>query len=1170
MSEDDVVEEEYAKQRRQEMEDQKARQRKLRAKTPGLKASGKARAGDIDAVLDDIKDEWGILIDQDFNPVDLALQLLDESSLGRDVDSFLRTKNMLSKALKGSVDKHYEAFAGALPHHTALVNHLDVTQTQIAEARTALLEAKDTLGKKRADLVQLWSRSQTVEEMMRILDQIEHLRSVPDLLESLISEKRLLQAAVLLVRSMKLINKQDMLEIGAVSDLRNYLNTQEVALREILIDELHSHLYLKSFWCESRWAVYTPAQQTFAKIEFEEEGFVSEVKQPPSLTSSPISPTSSRSSRLRRFLDDLALRPNDPPFDVDEQSFHNSTSGMGMSASASTSALGLSTGPSLTSLPTAGLPTGIATTFGSVMTQPPPSRNPEADSFGYIETLLESLAVLGKLGNSLDVVAQKLPGEIYALVDITIAEVEDRAEVGRRGSMLVAASGPSRLDNMLLLTAPGTSTGSMGLGSGIAGVSVVPAAAHSLTHGRNVHLNATSLRLTALESSTKFGDQETLRDFLWTLYSKLDAVAQGLRIVYEVANRIGSRRDFRDSSGAKPGSLFPLAEVWMPVQAEVRTLLTDYVTDEEQSAVSGRNPISSINEVLREGKFSRDRSKPVFRFADTDPKFAANVLRVHEDDLTRVLKDTVPGLVQGLSENAVQATLSAVGTDDRLLGTGQHHRLLVHPDAFHVTLLFQPTLAFLDRIADILPAGLEAARSSSVLLDDFVLKVYLPQLEDKVSLLFHQTVTDLDAFESDSASTRFSPQPLTKASVQLMALINSLCAMLRTTPFHRENYSRLILTVIGQFYQRCSDRFSDLMVVRDDSTSGNGLRVALAAQWAQRAELGPCLSELYKHVQTDHDTMKKYQLCRQETHLQQNILGEQSVGNEDLIPSVRNLSALASLYRSVTWFTAELNTMKSAPEHALSPTTPLNLNPASAITPYTPYLPAIAPVQPNEPLSLPLSSAMALRFQALSMTYAQLAELILYSIRIDIRCRAMHHLELALRRGIYRAEREVSEPDPYIIDLNAELSKCDDCISSTLPETERRFVFEGLGQLLEHLLISNARYIRSANAFGIKKMMRNILALQQNIKTITEDSYDGEFERAKRYYSLFMLSPQDMLDSVRQKQEYSFDEYKTMLDLQCGVDPTEPDGVAQATDRNYNMYVIDLHGLELENSADSA
>ena len=72
-----------------------------------------------------MKDGWEFVIDPDvrgvlsflknmsisdlclsmqFNNVDLALQLLDQSSLGKDIDSFRRTKNKLSKALKGSVD----------------------------------------------------------------------------------------------------------------------------------------------------------------------------------------------------------------------------------------------------------------------------------------------------------------------------------------------------------------------------------------------------------------------------------------------------------------------------------------------------------------------------------------------------------------------------------------------------------------------------------------------------------------------------------------------------------------------------------------------------------------------------------------------------------------------------------------------------------------------------------------------------------------------------------------------------------------------------------------------------------------------------------------------------------------------------------------------------------
>jgi exocyst complex component 4 len=75
-------------------------------------------------VLDRIKDDWEFVIDPDvrfrfyscegyckcndmffqFNPVDLALHILDDSSAGKDIESFRRTKRMLSAALQGSVD----------------------------------------------------------------------------------------------------------------------------------------------------------------------------------------------------------------------------------------------------------------------------------------------------------------------------------------------------------------------------------------------------------------------------------------------------------------------------------------------------------------------------------------------------------------------------------------------------------------------------------------------------------------------------------------------------------------------------------------------------------------------------------------------------------------------------------------------------------------------------------------------------------------------------------------------------------------------------------------------------------------------------------------------------------------------------------------------------------
>ena len=63
-------------------------------------------------------------------------------------------------------------------------------------------------------------------------------------------------------------------------------------------------------------------------------------------------------------------------------------------------------------------------------------------------------------------------------------------------------------------------------------------------------------------------------------------------------------------------------------------------------------------------------------------KLATKALRLHEDGLTRVLNDTMPGLVAGASGDTLHATLTGVGADDRILGVDQHHRLLIRPDAF--------------------------------------------------------------------------------------------------------------------------------------------------------------------------------------------------------------------------------------------------------------------------------------------------------------------------------------------------------------------------------------------------------------------------------------------------------------------------------------------------------
>lgn len=55
----------------------------------------------------------------------------------------------------------------------------------------------------------------------------DHLKDVPHQLETLIGDKKFLQAAHILVRSLRTINKPELAQIGALSDLKLYFKNQE-------------------------------------------------------------------------------------------------------------------------------------------------------------------------------------------------------------------------------------------------------------------------------------------------------------------------------------------------------------------------------------------------------------------------------------------------------------------------------------------------------------------------------------------------------------------------------------------------------------------------------------------------------------------------------------------------------------------------------------------------------------------------------------------------------------------------------------------------------------------------------------------------------------------------------------------------------------------------------
>lgn len=64
--------------------------------------------------------------------------------------------------------------------------------------------------------------------------------------------------------------------------------------------------------------------------------------------------------------------------------------------------------------------------------------------------------------------------------------------------------------------------------------------------------------------------------------------------------------------------------------------------------------------------------------------------------------------------------------------------------------------------------------------------------------------------------------------------------------------------------------------------------------------------------------------------------------------------------------------------------------------------------------------------------------MVLFTMRLEIRCRVICHIDAALSKGNYRIEYDAFEPDPHVMDLNADLVECDEMANETLPSKERR------------------------------------------------------------------------------------------------------------------------------------
>ncbi|QPG77051.1 hypothetical protein FOA43_004449 [Brettanomyces nanus] len=202
---------------------------------------------EVTQMFESIEDDWPELLNQNFNPLQLALRLLDNSSVGDayKYPKFLALKQEFSESLKKAVNTHYMSFNDS-------IGAFGIAVESIAESHGTLMKIKDDLenvdefvGQRASFLTELNSKQRKYSDTIEVLENIGYIRESSEKIDDAISSRDFDMAKKLILESSKIANKYGLWNIATLNSAQVYLQAQSQTLFNSLIDEINDVIYVK-------------------------------------------------------------------------------------------------------------------------------------------------------------------------------------------------------------------------------------------------------------------------------------------------------------------------------------------------------------------------------------------------------------------------------------------------------------------------------------------------------------------------------------------------------------------------------------------------------------------------------------------------------------------------------------------------------------------------------------------------------------------------------------------------------------------------------------------------------------------------------------------------------------------------------------------------------------
>jgi len=570
------------------------------------------------------------------------------------------------------------------------------------------------------------------------------------------------------------------------------------------------------------------------------------------------------------------------------------------------------------------------------------------------------------------------------------------------------------------------------------------------------------------------GDKRLLPQLFSAVVSQLQRVVEAHRLATVAGNRSVTRHKTDHAR-------LDLAEVWSKVQSVIQVLLTDYLDFKtssstlmslsslpQQNSNNFTEPTADINSYFVRRKTARPKKTSLFRFDSSSTALSMNdYLREHV-------------------ENEKE---------------GKEEKILVCPaDPHNITLIFNQLMQFIQEIEKALKVQPGAHCTLYAFLMDYIKDVFLGQIHVDISNSLNSASQSLDAWKSvsdsdvlrDMAVTR----PLLQSTVNVWKSISDLGEMMTTLPLYSHHFLTIMCNILMQYKEICGAAYRGL--VQPDAED----KRIISAQWAKDEDISRFLKSLPNWVAINRDLQQEETAEEidvrntKETDMLVQNLGSSEIPSHEILSDPGQLRSLAQLHQSLDWFAQSV--LKFA--RGL-PTGSSNLSTGSKIS--------VVPPLPETTINTLIS---------LAKEFEELGDVCLLVLHLEVRVHCFYYLMPLWRGGLgptqFSGGLDSTDPSQEIIQLNKDLLAVEDALDACLQPHKIQYVFEGVSHLVSAILIMSAASIKKINSNGVKKMCRNIFAIQHTLTASITGRRELALDQAKTFYELFNMSPKELLASI--------------------------------------------------------